>query len=120
MPTSSAAAEGPRGLADRAGAPDGMVVLVAGVGVGGGSAARALLPRAARVLLCATTRSDAVDDLIAAGAQWLGDLSEAPEQVDLLVASPGLRPTDALLTDASARGIPVWGEAELAWRLRGP
>ena len=42
-----------------------------------------------------------------------------PAGVDLLVASPGLPPTHPLLVDAQARGVPVWGEVELAWRLRG-
>ena len=98
----------------------GRCVLVCGVGVAGSSAARALLPRAARVLLTATTRGEAVDDLVAGGAEWLGPLTEVPAPVGLVVASPGLRPTDPLLADAAARGIPVWGEVELAWRLRGP
>ena len=93
-------------------------VLICGVGVAGASAARALLPRAARVLLTARERNDAVDALI--GAQWLGPLTSVPAGVELVIASPGLSPADPLLADAAARTIPVWGEAELAWRLRGP
>ncbi|MGN6605543.1 MAG: UDP-N-acetylmuramoyl-L-alanine--D-glutamate ligase [Jatrophihabitans sp.] len=99
---------------------DGRCVLVAGVGVAGASAARALLPRSARVLLTARDRGPAVDELVAAGAEWLGPVDAVPPMVDLVVASPGLRPTDPLLVDAAARGVDVWGEAELAWRLRGP
>jgi UDP-N-acetylmuramoylalanine--D-glutamate ligase len=95
---------------------DGRTVLICGVGVAGASAARALLPRAARVLLTAPERSAAVDDLT--GAEWLGPLPSVPAPVDLVIASPGLRPTDPLLLDAAQRGIEVWGEAELAWRLR--
>ncbi len=38
--------------------------------------------------------------------------------VDLVVVSPGFRPDAPLLTEARAAGIPVWGEVELAWRLR--
>jgi UDP-N-acetylmuramoylalanine--D-glutamate ligase len=91
-------------------------VLVCGVGVAGRSAAQALIPRTARVLLTARERSPAVDEL--SGAQWLGPLGAVPGGVDLVIASPGLRPTDPLLADATARGIGVWGEAELAWRLR--
>src|SRR3954454_22986900 len=97
MPTSSAAAEVPDPAIELA----GRTVLVCGVGVAGASAARALLPRAARVLLCGTTRPDAVDDLVAAGAEWLGNLDAVPAQAQLVVASPGLRPTDPLLTDAA-------------------
>jgi UDP-N-acetylmuramoylalanine--D-glutamate ligase len=94
----------------------GRCVLVCGVGVAGASAARALLPRTARVLLTARERSAVVDELHR--AEWLGPLTSVPAAVDLVVASPGLRPTDPLLQDAAARGIDVWGEAELAWRLR--
>lgn len=43
-----------------------------------------------------------------------------PPDVDLLVVSPGWRPDSALLAQAHERGIPVWGEVELAWRLRHP
>jgi UDP-N-acetylmuramoylalanine--D-glutamate ligase len=95
----------------------GRTVLICGVGVAGASAARALVPRAARVLLTARERSAAVDAI--AGAEWAGALTSAPAGVDVVVTSPGLRPTDPLLVDAAGRGIPVWGEAELAWRLRG-
>jgi UDP-N-acetylmuramoylalanine--D-glutamate ligase len=38
--------------------------------------------------------------------------------VDVLVTSPGFRPDAPLLAAARAAGIPVWGEVELAWRLR--
>ncbi|GAA1733229.1 UDP-N-acetylmuramoyl-L-alanine--D-glutamate ligase [Aeromicrobium alkaliterrae] len=40
--------------------------------------------------------------------------------VDLVVTSPGWPPSNPLLVDAAAHGVPVWGEVELAWRLRGP
>jgi UDP-N-acetylmuramoylalanine--D-glutamate ligase len=43
-----------------------------------------------------------------------------PEDVDLVVTSPGWRPSAPLLAQARARDIPVWGEVELAWRLRDP
>ena len=43
-----------------------------------------------------------------------------PAETDLLVVSPGWRPDHALLREAEARRIPVWGEVELAWRLRDP
>jgi UDP-N-acetylmuramoylalanine--D-glutamate ligase len=36
------------------------------------------------------------------------------------VTSPGWRPSAPLLAQARARGIPIWGEVELAWRLRDP
>jgi len=49
-----------------------------------------------------------------------GATAALPEETDLLVVSPGWRPDHALLREADARGIPVWGEVELAWRLRDP
>jgi UDP-N-acetylmuramoylalanine--D-glutamate ligase len=35
-----------------------------------------------------------------------------------VVTSPGWRPDQPLLAAATVAGIPVWGEVELAWRLR--
>jgi UDP-N-acetylmuramoylalanine--D-glutamate ligase len=95
----------------------GARVLVCGVGVAGASAARALLGEGAQVVLTATADGPNVTELASAGAQWLGPLDALPD-VDLVVVSPGLRPSDPLLVGARDRGIPVWGEAELAWRLR--
>ncbi len=43
-----------------------------------------------------------------------------PDEVDVLVTSPGWKPTAPLLEQARARGVPIWGEVELAWRLRDP
>lgn len=43
-----------------------------------------------------------------------------PDDVDLLVVSPGWRPDSTLVLQALERGVPVWGEVELAWRLRDP
>jgi UDP-N-acetylmuramoylalanine--D-glutamate ligase len=107
-------------MADPAGAQlAGMRVLVCGVGVAGSSAARALLSVGADVALTATAEGPEVEPLVAAGARWLGPLTELPE-VDLVVVSPGLRPTDPLVVAAQVRGVPVWGEVELAWQLRRP
>jgi len=48
-----------------------------------------------------------------------GSTDALPETVDLVVTSPGWPPTAPLLVEAAGRGLPVWGEVELAWRLRG-
>jgi UDP-N-acetylmuramoylalanine--D-glutamate ligase len=37
---------------------------------------------------------------------------------DLVVVSPGIAPTNPLIQNVSAKGIPVWGDVDLAWRLR--
>lgn len=52
-----------------------------------------------------------VDVRIGAGAQL-------PDDLDVLVVSPGLRPSHPLIRAALERGVTVWGELELAWRLR--
>jgi UDP-N-acetylmuramoylalanine--D-glutamate ligase len=47
-----------------------------------------------------------------------GTTATLPENADLLVVSPGWKPSAPLIEQARQRGIPVWGEVELAWRLR--
>ncbi|WP_347060317.1 UDP-N-acetylmuramoyl-L-alanine--D-glutamate ligase [Blastococcus sp. HT6-30] len=96
----------------------GRTVLVAGLGVSGVAAARVLLDAGARVLLTDAARRPAVDELTGRGAGWLGAREVLPEDVDLVVTSPGWRPDAPLLVDAAARGVEVVGEPELAWRLR--
>ena len=101
----------------------GRSVLVCGVGVAGASAARALLARQAVVSLCATSEGAAVAELVAAGATWLGALSELPAGVEVVVASPGLRPYDPLLVQAIRRtvraafDVPMSAGIELERRL---
>ena len=48
----------------------------------------------------------------------LGQPLSLPADIDLLVVSPGLPPQHLVIEAALAAGIPVWGELELAWRLR--
>lgn len=49
-----------------------------------------------------------------------GSTAVLPEQADLVVTSPGWRPTAPLLEQAAERGVPIWGEVELAWRMMKP
>jgi UDP-N-acetylmuramoylalanine--D-glutamate ligase len=98
-------------------------VTVAGIGVAGYAAADALMQLGAHVTIIdgndAEQQRGRADILEALGATLLlGFDGTAPEGTDILVVSPGLRPTAPLITDALDRGIPVWGELELAWRLR--
>jgi UDP-N-acetylmuramoylalanine--D-glutamate ligase len=106
--------------ADRFAPIRGRRVLVYGVGVAGASAAHALLAGGADVGLVDHKEPNAVRELLAAGARWLGAPPQLPDEVDLVVVSPGVRPDDPLLAQAAARGLSVWGEIELAWQLRGP
>jgi UDP-N-acetylmuramoylalanine--D-glutamate ligase len=91
-------------------------VLVAGAGVTGRSAVPALLGLGARVTVTDgnATRLAELDGL---GADLVPGLSEPPPGTDLVVTSPGWRPTAPLLVAAAAAGIEVIGDVELAWRL---
>ncbi|TFV69353.1 UDP-N-acetylmuramoyl-L-alanine--D-glutamate ligase [Blastococcus sp. CT_GayMR19] len=95
-------------------------VLVAGLGISGAAAARALLAEGAHVLLTDAASPAVVGELTDAGASWLGALDTVPEGTELVVTSPGWRPDAPLLADAARRGVEVIGEPELAWRLRIP
>jgi UDP-N-acetylmuramoylalanine--D-glutamate ligase len=105
----------------------GVDVVVAGAAVSGLAAARVLLGLGARVTVVDAADSEAVrkraGEIEAAGARVrLGP--DAPERVpdgaDLVVTSPGWTPRAPMLADAAGRGVPIWGEVELAWRLRRP
>ena len=100
--------------------------VVAGFGVSGFAAADNLLHLGASVTALdesAAGKEERAELLEVLGADIrLGESATAtlPEDVDLLVTSPGWRPDAPLLAQARARGIPIWGEVELAWRLRDP
>ncbi|WP_432949537.1 UDP-N-acetylmuramoyl-L-alanine--D-glutamate ligase [Kribbella sp. CA-253562] len=49
-----------------------------------------------------------------------GSTAELPADVEIVVTSPGIPPHAPLLTAAAERGVPIWSEIELAWRLRDP
>ncbi|MFT4008907.1 MAG: UDP-N-acetylmuramoyl-L-alanine--D-glutamate ligase [Nocardioidaceae bacterium] len=111
---------------------EGVRALVAGFGVSGFAAADNLTHLGASVL--ALDESEGGDRLekatlleifgadirlgpgvtsgLPAGLSW--------DDVDVLVTSPGWKPDSPLLAQATAHGVPVWGEVELAWRLRDP
>jgi len=88
---------------------DGRRVLVAGLGISGRAAAAVL--RANGALVSTLDEAAAEADLHDAAAVDL-------DVVDLVVASPGWPPHHRVLAAAVARGLPVWSEVELAWRLR--
>lgn len=103
----------------------GLRVVVAGFGVSGYAAADNLTFLGADVTALdervTDERSEKADLLESLGATVrLGEGATAalPDDVDLVVTSPGWAPTAPLLAGALARGVPVWGEVELAWRLR--
>ncbi len=99
-------------------------VTVAGLGVSGSSAARALRRLGARVTVVDGGESEShrsrAAELEADGVSVrLGDAESLPADTDLIVTSPGWKPQSPLFAAAEAAGVPVWGDVELAWRLRG-
>ncbi|CAB4633667.1 unannotated protein [freshwater metagenome] len=97
-------------------------VTVAGIGIAGFAAADALAQLGGRVTVVdasdGETQREKAEVLDVIGVEVvLGHDGTLPE-TDLLVVSPGLRPSDPLIAQAQVRNIPVWGELELAWRLR--
>lgn len=100
-------------------------VTVAGIGVAGYAAADALQQLGAQVTIVdgadGPSQRERAAILQTLGATvLLGHVGGVPADTDLLVVSPGLRPTAPIIADALSRGVPVWGELELAWRLRDP
>ena len=97
---------------------------VAGIGLAGSACAQALADLGARVVAVdgggSRDHKRTADRLADRGVSVrLGDGETLPDAIDLLVVSPGFPPNAPIITAALARGIPVWGELELAWRLRG-
>ena len=105
----------------------GLRILVTGLGVTGFPAAVHLGERGADVIVIdgddTSDVSEKVQILevfdvdIRRGAQHVETLPEG--RIDLVVTSPGWRPDQPVLAAAAAAGIPVIGEVELAWRIRG-
>ena len=109
----------------------GLHVVVTGLGVSGFAAADALLEHGARVHVVDATTPEP-ESLLAQRAQILevlgarlllgdgsgGSLPVPAEEIDLVVTSPGWPPHQPLLAEAAAAGIPIWGDVELAWRMR--
>ncbi|WP_411074306.1 UDP-N-acetylmuramoyl-L-alanine--D-glutamate ligase [Streptomyces sp. cmx-4-7] len=104
---------------------NGKRVTVAGLGVSGIPAARVLHGLGARV----TVVNDGDDERSRAQAAALeaegvtvrlGDGDTLPTGTELIVTAPGWRPDKPLFAAAAEAGVEVWGDVELAWRLRGP
>lgn len=102
-------------------------VVVAGLAASGYAAADGLLELGARVVVLdeadtpanreKATILETLDATVRLGA---GVTATLPPEADLLVVSPGWRPTAPLLAQARRRGVPIWGEVELAWRMMQP
>ncbi|MCK6064984.1 MULTISPECIES: UDP-N-acetylmuramoyl-L-alanine--D-glutamate ligase [Microbacterium] len=54
---------------------------------------------------------------------WTGPLQEVPEELatfdpEVVIASPGFAPQHPVIAWTQERGTPLWGDIELAWRVR--
>ena len=108
----------------------GLRVVVTGIGISGFAAADTLIELGARVVVVdASTSAKAqaqADTLKIVGAADVLLGEEAVQAIprvdgavpDLIVTSPGWRPDQALLAAAARAHIPIWGDVELAWRVR--
>ncbi|KZE95491.1 UDP-N-acetylmuramoylalanine--D-glutamate ligase [Agromyces sp. NDB4Y10] len=103
----------------------GLRVAVLGLGVTGFAVADTLAELGADVTVFARDRDDdraRILDVI--GVRLVvhpldevpADLAETPPE--LVVVSPGFRPDHPVLRWAADAGVPVWGDIELAWRVR--
>lgn len=103
----------------------GLRVAVLGLGVTGFAVADTLAELGAEVTVYARDRDDdraRILDVIGVRFE-VHPLDEVPDALagdapDLIVVSPGFRPDHPLLRWASDAGVAVWGDVELAWRVR--
>jgi UDP-N-acetylmuramoylalanine--D-glutamate ligase len=104
----------------------GLRVAVLGLGVTGFAAADTLLELGSQVLVVATGGSPErreMLDVIGGRLELVTDDAVLPPALldfapELVIVSPGYRPDHVIVTWARAQGIPIWGDIELAWRLR--
>ncbi|MFK8909079.1 UDP-N-acetylmuramoyl-L-alanine--D-glutamate ligase [Streptomyces sp. YS-3] len=101
----------------------GMRITVAGLGVSGVSAARALAGLGAVVTVVDGGDSASHRERAAGLAEEgisvrLGDAATLPEGTGLVVTSPGWKPDSPLFAAAAEAGVDVVGDVEIAWRLR--
>jgi UDP-N-acetylmuramoylalanine--D-glutamate ligase len=98
-------------------------VLVAGTGVAGAAAAKALLATGVPVTVLDRKAGSATGELARAGARVV--IADEPppgllDTVSEVVVSPGFPPYHPLVVAAQVAGLEVYSEPELAWRMRGP
>ena len=102
----------------------GLRVAVLGLGVTGFSVADTLVELGARVRVLASAADPERADLLdVIGAEFVQKPDLSPADLDdfdpeLVVVSPGFRPDHPLLVWAEQQGIELWGDIELAWRVR--
>jgi UDP-N-acetylmuramoylalanine--D-glutamate ligase len=98
-------------------------VCVVGLGIAGFAAADALITLNADVVVIdgaiGESQKERATILEILGAKIrMGNDAELPDNIDLVVLSPGVSPLSPIVSAAQAAGVEIWGELELAWRLR--
>ncbi len=102
----------------------GLHVVVLGLGVTGFSVADTLVELGAEVLVVARDSSEEHRELLdVIGASYVQADAELPPalagfEAELVVVSPGYPPRHPFLQWAAEQQLEVWGDIELAWRLR--
>ena len=98
-------------------------LLVAGAGIAGAASAEALLEAGRSVTVYDRADSPRLRELEARGARTAADERFDPALLDgvgQVVVSPGFPPDHPVALAAAERGLEVYSEPELAWRLRRP
>jgi UDP-N-acetylmuramoylalanine--D-glutamate ligase len=104
---------------------NGVNVLVLGLGRSGRAASIVLSKLGAKVLASDSSSAEEMQEIVNNLSQTginvvLGPQSdEMLENVELVIVSPGIPSSTNILSAAKTRGIPVWSEIELAFRLTG-
>ncbi|MFC7789459.1 UDP-N-acetylmuramoyl-L-alanine--D-glutamate ligase [Microbacterium sp. MAHUQ-60] len=103
----------------------GLRVAVLGLSVTGFSAADTLTELGAEVLVLSEDASEEYARLVPViGARLeLGPLAEVPDVLrdfdpEVIIASPGFSPSHPVIVWAQRSAIALWGDVELAWRVR--
>lgn len=103
----------------------GLRVAVLGLSMTGFSTADTLAELGADVLVLSASASEEYERLVPViGARLVLDpLDEVPHELidfapDVVVASPGFAPSHPLIRWTRDAGVALWGDVELAWRVR--
>jgi len=103
----------------------GLRVAVLGLSVTGFSVADTLAELGADVLVVTENADEEYARLlpVIGAALWTGSLDDVPRELvdfapELVVASPGFPPRHPVIAWTRESGIALWGDIELAWRVR--
>ncbi|WP_243226035.1 UDP-N-acetylmuramoyl-L-alanine--D-glutamate ligase [Microbacterium sp. CIAB417] len=103
----------------------GLRVAVLGLSVTGFSVADTLTELGAEVLVLSESATEEYERLVPVigAALEIGPLDAVPEALtafgpDVVIASPGFPPSHPVIRWTQQEGVALWGDVELAWRVR--